>query len=458
MGNDTGFCAGENLILDAGSGYTYLWNDNSNTSTLLVDSSGIYWVEATDTNGCNGRDSITITVFPLPIVALPDDTSICSSQDFLLDAGSGFVVYQWSDSSFSQTLLASTSGDYSVTVTDANGCQDNDSIHLFFSQTLNAVLVSPDTAICEDETVQLWALGGVSYSWLPDATLDNPASGQPIASPQITTTYFVTTYDSLGCSKTDSVRITVLPKIVAQALADTIVCAGESLQLSANGGTDYFWFPSSGLSCVSCPTPLVSPENTTLYSVAVSQPGACNSDTATVTVSVRPLPEPGLDSIITLTAGTGILLTPNSDMISYQWSPPFGLNCNDCGQPFASPDATTLYLLTITDSFHCSASKEILINVLNDCDSRLTIPSAFSPNGDGINDIFRVIHRGEIEQFDFKVFNRWGELVFETTNPNDGWDGYHKGSLQELAVYAYYVRHLCSGKERTIIGNVTLVH
>ena len=220
----------------------------------------------------------------------------------------------------------------------------------------------------------------------------------------------------------------------------------------------YSWFPSTGLSCAACPNPVANPQQTISYSVEVSQPGYCNNDTAYVTVNILPSPDAGLDSVITISAGGQVTLAPNGGMSGYAWSATNGWTCSDCPSPTISPTETTIYTLVVTDSAGCASAKQIVVRVLNECEGKFYIPTAFSPNDDGHNDIFRIIHPGDLNLIDFKVFNRWGEVVFETEDPSKGWDGIYKGVPQDLAVFAYYARMTCGQEIQTIIGNVTLVH
>lgn len=456
LGGDVNLCDGTSVTFDAGSGFvTYVWHDGSTGQTYTTDTSEYITIQVIDSSGCWEIDTVIVTVFANPVVTL-QDTSACVAT-IVLDADSGYASYLWSDSSTNQSLAVTTSGTYSVTVFDANGCTGTNAATVNLTSTFT-ITAEPDTAICSGDTVQLNVTGGNSYTWNPAATLINPNSSNPLASPTSTTVYVVVAFDSSGCSNSDSVIINVLPLLTAQATPDTSLCAGSSTQLSASGGTMYSWFPSTGLSCAACPNPVANPQQTISYSVEVSQPGYCNNDTAYVTVNILPSPDAGLDSVITISAGGQVTLAPNGGMSGYEWSATNGWTCSDCPSPTISPTETTIYTLVVTDSAGCASAKQIVVRVLNDCEGKFYIPTAFSPNDDGHNDIFRIIHPGDLNLIDFKVFNRWGEVVFETEDPSKGWDGIYKGVPQDLAVFAYYARMTCGQEIQTIIGNVTLVH
>jgi len=149
LGNDTAFCAGNTLTLQAGNpGASYLWDNGSTAATRPVTASGVYFVEATIGN-CSDKDTIKVTVHPLPVVALGNDTTICSNVPLVLDAGNNGAAYLWSDGSTAQTLSVNVAGNFSVTVTDANACSGTDAIQVSVTGaptgTINAVYTSNAT-------------------------------------------------------------------------------------------------------------------------------------------------------------------------------------------------------------------------------------------------------------------------------------------------------------------------
>jgi gliding motility-associated-like protein len=147
---------------------------------------------------------------------------------------------------------------------------------------------------------------------------------------------------------------------------------------------------------------------------------------------------------------------PSSDAVIYEWSPAESLSCFNCMNPFASPTVTTTYNLIAIDENGCVSEDNVTVNVF--VDTLLWVPNAFSPNGDGSNDIFRVYGKN-FKTIEFKVFNRWGELVFFTTDPSQGWDGTYKGKEMVPGVYVYsikatYINDLQSRREK---GSFVLV-
>lgn len=302
-------------------------------------------------------------------------------------------------------------------------------------------------------------MGGSTYNWSPPATLDNATISNPVATPLSQTTYIVTGNDSAGCLKSDTVTINVLPLFTATIDSTEAICIGEDAQLNVTGGMTYAWSPPAGLSCADCPNPVASPRQSTDYHVTVSASGFCNNDIVLkVSVTVNSLPDPGLLPAATISYGSEVTFTPNGGMVEYDWTASNGWTCTGCPNPTVAPLITTTYTLTVTDVNGCKAEAQGTIEVLSECEGKFFIPTAFSPNGDGHNDKFRIIHPGDLNLIDFKVFNRWGEIVFETQDPNEGWDGFYKGDKQDLVVFAYYAQMTCGNVPKTIVGNVTLVY
>src|SRR6185312_14708889 len=233
------------------------------------------------------------------------------------------------------------------------------------------------------------------------------------------------------------------------------ICAGSSVPITAGGGTTYSWTPAAGLNSTTAANVTASPAATTMYTVTVSN-GACSS-TDSVKVTVNPLPTGVACCSTTISAGssTNLTITPTTVGDSYNWTPGTGLSCVTCPNPVASPLVTTTYMVTITNSTGCSKQDTVIITVDEKC-GELFIPDAFSPNGDKENDVL-MVHYGCIQAIDFVIYDRWGNKVFETTDPAKGWDGTYNGQIMNSGVFVYYVNVLTySGTNITQKGNITL--
>jgi gliding motility-associated-like protein len=181
------------------------------------------------------------------------------------------------------------------------------------------------------------------------------------------------------------------------------------------------------------------------------------SDTLSQTIVVNPLPVVDAGDDVTIYFGEQTQLAAGTNKgIIYAWEPPAGLNYNNVPNPIASPAQSTTYMVTVIDENQCRNTDSVTVFVRSDIP--VIIPSAFSPNGDGRNDVFRVGNTSFHRLQEFRVFNRWGQEIFSTTDPKKGWDGTFKGVPQETGVYNYIIRvSYPDGRVETFKGNVTLV-
>jgi gliding motility-associated-like protein len=262
--------------------------------------------------------------------------------------------------------------------------------------------------------------------------------------------------DSNSCYRRDTVGVIVSVRspIISE---DTAVCLGDKILLSAGGGYAYQWFPSTGLSCDNCPDPFASPSQTTLYSVSIADELGC-SDTLTTTLTVHPLPVLKVNTTDTaIVFGIPVqLFAMGSESIHYYWTPATGLSDNLIPNPIANPTKTTDYIVMVTDIHKCRSYDTVLVRVRTDVP--ILIPSAFSPNGDGVNDVFGIVNLTFHRVMEFRVFNRWGQEVFSTQDSYKGWDGTFKGQKATPGVYQYLIRISSpDGQARLFKGDVTLV-
>jgi len=434
-------------------------------------------LEVTASNGCSDVFVLDFTIFPEFIATATGGTEICAGQSATLSASDEFdwFTYTWSPSEFMNdssaqspvvTPLVSTT--YTVTIADPNGCYETATTTVIVNP-LPGVNVDDDTTLCYGESYTInatWDADVVSFEWTGPG-LSNTTDASIVVSPTETTTYYLSVIDDRACENTDSITVTVLQPITAQAAGSAEFCAGESVQLLAAGGDYYEWTPNTGLSNPNIPDPIANPTQTTEYVVLVYNDcydGTASSvfaDTDTVTVFVNPLPvvEAGPDISINVgeigvlmgeSTGTGMLnntWTPNNASISDVLS----LN------PEVSPLASTTYYLSTTDDKGCINSDSVRVEVTNIFD--VLIPNAFSPNNDGVNDLFRIIRTRGLRDFvAFRVFNRWGNMVFESSDFEGEWDGTHKGQALEMGVYVYYIAATTYLDEPFVHkGNITLI-
>lgn len=331
---------------------------------------------------------------------------------------------------------------------------------------------TPDTDICGSRNVMLNASGGSTYSWWPNSTLNSPVIPDPIASVAATTAYGVTVTDGMNCISTGMVTISVLPSdstFESRTSCHSTSVGIQVLRLVNQHGCDsvhtitttYLASDSTGETRASCNPADVGVEVVNLF----NQYG-CDS-VHVITTTLLPAFEVAVHSSKDIIEkGESITLTAvsNPGDYRYSWITSTGAspNCNDCGGSITvSPATTTSYTLIAVDENGCSdtSSRTIVVEPAFAC---VYVPNAFTPNGDGLNDVFTVNGEG-LQDVQLRIFNRWGEMIFESSNPSRGWDGTYEGKSLPPDVFLYSVKAgSCNGSELSQndsykTGSVTLI-
>lgn len=498
------------------SSYTvsWLWNFGDNTSakdtstlqnpSYYYSHPGTYQVTLIIGSNFGCLDSIkkTIIVYPQPTAAFSlSDSAICSNNAVCItDLSSATVpiiswIWNYGDNSTStdsappcHQYSAPYNSPYSVSVLviDSNGCEDSSTVPL---KVFTAPTANFDWQVtCENQPMPFYntsvpgsgALDSCLYTfWVGAAT--------PELNPNCNTTFTFTAGlfpvqfivgDVNGCFDTiiKTVQSDPLTKLSVQP-GDTVICVGNSVNYSLAGVYDtILWSPNVWINNPDSQQVAITPNGDVTYTV-VAQSGVCPPADTTFTILVVQTVPIGLSTFST-TIVTGLTtqlnldsLPLNSDVIqidSIVWSPDSSLTCSGCPNPTASPTHTTTYTVTVyysRDGYICSRSEQVTVDVLSTCDSgTIFVPNTFTPNGDGINDVFMIRGSGIIKIDYFRVFNRWGDLLFDEENgvPNDkqyGWNGTDRngGKLND-GVYVYIYEVECINKDKfTGKGNVTLL-
>jgi gliding motility-associated-like protein len=352
-----------------------------------------------------------------------------------------------------------------LVITTASGvCNstDNKTVEVSAFPALNP---TPSTAsICLGDAVQLLANSdaAATITWT-DYKISDVHSASPTVSPEVDTIYHVTAVNATGCTNQADVSVKVSQPF-SLVVSDVEICAGKTGQLQASGAVHYSWSPATGLNNATIANPLANPDVTTTYQVTGTGNDNCFTDVKDVLVTVHPLPVVNAGTDVELPVGSSIQLTAtgSADVTKYEWFPPSWLSCVDCLTPIATPKQTINYRLTATTQYGCIASDEINIKMV--CESGVVfLPNTFSPNGDGQNDIFYIRGKGINTVKSFRIYNRWGQLIFERSNfniedPTFGWDGKAKGVLVDPDVFIYVAELVCDTNEPfTLKGNVMLL-
>jgi gliding motility-associated-like protein len=276
-----------------------------------------------------------------------------------------------------------------------------------------------------------------------------------MALPASTTTYTVKATDSHGCAGEGHITITVPQPFTVQLPATAELCKGASVQLNATGAQTYQWInTTTGLSNTAISNPVAIPVTNTVYTVMGYDQYNCYSDMAEVAVIVRPLPGvnagPDKEAIFGQETLLGTLST--SDITRWNWAPRDFLSCTTCATPVSRPYSTIDYVVTVYNAYNCSASDTIRVKASCGGD-HVYIPNVFTPDRDGKNDVFTIHGSGISNILTFRIYNRWGEIVFERKNfhPNDlssAWNGTFKGVEAPTGVYVYFAEMECSSGEK----------
>jgi len=420
----------------------------------------------TNSKGCVDTVQQTITVLDKPVLTLDfADTLICRN-DMVQLIANGTGIFTWTPlvnitgaNTATPTVSPTTTTWYHVSMND-NGCINKDSVRVRVVPFVSLQAIA-DTTICQGDAIQLGATtDGLQYSWTPAANLDNPNILNPVAITTTTTTYQI--ISSVGnCSATDNVVVTTIPYPVANAGPDPIICYNTSVQLNANiTGSSFTWTPSSYLNNASILNPVSSPPRTTQYILTTYDTLGCPkpvSDTVLVTVNPKINAFAGNDT--TVIVGQPLQFNGIGG-VNYLWIPGTGLNNPTIQNPIGiySADIDSIrYKLIVTDDIGCADSAYVTVRVFKTI-PYIFVPTAFTPNGDGLNDKVMPIAVGIQKINYFSIYNRWGQRVFMTTVNGNGWDGRINGRDQGTGVFVWVVSALdYLGNSIFLKGTVTLI-
>ncbi|RYY98896.1 MAG: T9SS type B sorting domain-containing protein, partial [Chitinophagaceae bacterium] len=418
--------------------------------------------------GCKETITKTITILDKPPLAMGFvDTLICKGDTLqLLATGTG---------NFSWTPLSTIAGAntanpkvwpaatrrYYVQL-DQNGCINSDSVDVRVVDHVS-LAINPDTTICLTDSVRLGAqTDGLRYEWDPGAAMDDPTLLAPMVLPGPgLNTYRLTSY--IGhCTAQQSMRVRTVPYPQVRVQEDTTICFRASLQLNGvHNGNRFEWSPTTYMTNPLTATPTVRPPDTMQYVFTVWDTlSGCpkpRRDTINVGVMPRIYPWAGNDTMVVAGQPVQLLATGG---VRYQWIPGTSLDNPNIANPVGlySEDPEYInYLVRVYDARDCVDSARMRVRVFRTA-PWIFVPTAFTPNGDGKNDVVRPIAVGMRKIEWFRIFNRWGQLVFETQVNGQGWDGTIKGRDQGSNVFVWVVKAVdFKGKEYFAKGTVTLI-
>ena len=449
------------------------------TPTFDYATPGTYTVKLISTSyyGCTDDTTWDVTVEPKPEALITPVDPICAGTTVQLQGQEGKNLpgtkWVWTvagknyNTVIPPAIKFNDAGSQPVqlVITSATGfCSSTDTKTVEVSGFPSLTPSPASPSICLGDAILISANTdpGVQITWT-DYKISDIHSATPTISPEIDTVYHVIVENAIGCKTEKDVPVKVSQPFQL-TVTDVEMCEGSRAQLEASGAAHYSWSPATGLSNPNSSNPIATPTVTTTYQVTGTGNDNCFTYTkdATVTVHNKPVINAGEDMELPVGSSVQIPATASSDVTRIEWFPPAGLSCIDCITPQATPKQTTAYVLTATNQFGCISSDQINIKMV--CESGVVfLPNTFTPNGDGQNDIFYIRGKGINTVKSFRIYNRWGQLMFERSNFNIediayGWDGKSKGVLVAPDVFIYVAELVCDTNEPfTLKGNVMLL-
>ncbi len=436
LGNDTSICERDFLVLKSNiSNATYLWNNGSNIDSLLVTTSGTYWLKISK-NGCSYTDTIMVNVKQNKKVNIGNDTLVCSNSSLILNAFD--VTYQnylWQNASTNSFYTVNAPGTYIVQATNFNGCISKDTANINF-KTLPNFSLGSDTSICQKDTLVLNATisGATSYTWSTGAT------SQTIKA--FTTNTYWCDVNKAGCIYRDSISLLVKPLPIVNLGNDTIICEDKTYLLNViNSNSSYLWQNGS-----IAPTFTVSQAG--IYFVKVTKNGCIANDTTQVQYQLKPKFNLGADKLIC--PGLSFLLDPQltTTGLTYFWN-------NGVTTPTFIVSNQGLFYVDISNN--CGTTRDSIQIIKGLC--KIYVPTAFTPNNDGINDVFMVSGGEAVIDFKLTIFNRWGQKIFASNNNKFGWNGKLNNIDQPSGAYIYFIEYkdFLTNVQDRIKGTIVLI-
>jgi len=425
LGSDRELCAGGTLpVLDGGSSnVSFVWlRDNqpfATTRTITADATGIYKLTATNTFGCSRTASVQVTINPLPELDIPAAFDLCEGSTVKIVPVSNAVRFEWiKDNDIipgatGNSLDVSEPGLYKLQVFSAANCSRVRSF-IVTERPRPVVNLGRDTTLCPGASLLLDGGFHSTYQWTDNSNARTllVSAGTPDNAQSRSVGLTVT--NIYGCSASDVVMISVLPVVKASVVADKPgICDEEPITLTASGGLKYQWSDPSGntLSSLTTAVTVARPKETTTYSVTVSD-GICPGNEKVTSIEIKKF-EPvdvsaGPDTCVIsgrtvrLGASGGVKYAwDNTDLIEGSSTIP---------NPVVRPDAETVFTVTITDVNGCQYEDDVKVCVKEDTFRPVSI---ITPNGDGKNDVLRFGGLADFPDNTLRIFNRWGNLVFE---------------------------------------------
>lgn len=446
LGADFAICYGDEVNLSlGGTSDTIDWYTNSgifqdiNSGTFVHNfyADDEIFAELSDIHGCSNSDSLLLTVRPLPIIELVNDTALCKDDNLIINIGTANDSINWYSLTRTNEIINSNNFEFNVTYTDTFRIEFFDQYRCVNYDTLKVyarihpvadagmdklICAGYDVEIGPDDIVDSW-----DYLWSGNGDITDVSNANPIVHPSVETEYYLTVTDQYGCIGFDSTLVKINPVGTLDAGADKAICIGDSILIGGEPTAEgsifpyvYQWSPTSTLNNALLANPIANPDETTIYSLIIFT-GSCPVDTLNVKVTVNPLPiiDISNDTIAGFMENMPLWATGGVD---YVWTPSDELDNPFVSNPIANIDQTTRFTVRVTDENSCEDTAGVTVSVLNE----IFIPDLFTPNNDLSNDTFKIYGIG-INQIELIIYSSEGLEVFHSEDRErimeTGWDG-----------------------------------
>jgi gliding motility-associated-like protein len=431
-------CNVDSVVLNAPSGFVeYSWkpayniqNASTSNATVFPTKDTAYLLTVKNAQGCVGYDTIKVKVNVSRPINLGDDTTLCNSDELQLTASPGFSTYEWNTGNASSAIVIKDSGVYTIWAEDNNKCVSNDTITISLTST-PVFSLGNDTTLCDTEALTLKTDVAGNYTWYNSSSENEQTIN--------TAGLYWLRVNNKGCVFSDSITVTYKSLPVVDLGPDVILCETETKRLEVFAqNRAYLWQDGST-------SPAYTINKAGLYYVKVNLNGCSASDSLVAKYKFKPAFNLGNDTMICL--GQTISLDPKINNAGVVWQ-------NNSNAATFLVSAPGLYSVRVTNE--CGSNKDEINIVAGTC--ILYMPTAFSPNNDRVNDVFRVKNPEFIKTFHMVIFNRWGQKMFETTNPRSGWDGRISGIEQQSGTFIWTIKLTdLQGKMQKANGTVVLL-
>lgn len=386
------------------------------------------------------RDTIKLSMFPLIPHNPTKNVEICQDDSTILKTAYTNLNNLWNNGTTDSITTVKNAGYYWVQSTNG-ACFNTDSFYVKLNAK-PAISLSSNVSMCENTSAQLIVTGSntYTYNWSPVTALSNPNIQSPVANPLTTTQYVVKATDLNGCKTFDTVLVDVKPKpVFSISPVNTGFCKGDSVLIKVSQNADTYQWLGNNISSPTAASSVVKPITSSVYKVVVKSV-ACNlQDTLTANVDVYPNPVIKASKSNDIDCNQLSATLNATGGVSYLWYPSTGLSANNIANPVATIQSSRTYKVIGVSDKGCKDSATVNVQVLTTGNNQFYLPDAFTPNGDGLNDCFGVKNWGFTTKFDMSIYNRYGQVIFKTTDATECWNGSFNGIPQPTGTYVYMI-------------------